>query len=327
MKVNIVLYENKGWIIDKFANEIAYNLEQLGYVVSITSKPVSNADIYHHLLYYNVDRGDFVKYNGSLHSIMVTHLDTKKKLEKVLSIGREKNTHLITMSDYYTDRLVSVGVPRRRISTVHAPKNESITTKKKLCLGIFSNFYDDGRKNEQWLISVLKSKPEFSEFIEILFYGYGWAGTGEKLSASGYNIIINDDGFNNAVYSNLMESIDYFIYLGKDEGSMAFLDAITKNKKVIAIPQGFQYDLRNFITYPIENVNDFSKAMSKICDKQKIINELSVYSWNSYTRQLLDIWIMREQGSKYKETLFNRLKSRSIYYCNRVSVYKDFGIK
>ena len=44
-----------------------------------------------------------------------------------------------------------------------------------------------------------------------------------------------------------MNQIDYLIYLGNDEGSMSFLDALQLGVKTIMIPQGFQKDLKSLL--------------------------------------------------------------------------------
>ena len=47
------------------------------------------------------------------------------------------------------------------------------------------------------------------------------------------------------LYLNSMRNLDYLIYLGNDEGSMSFLDAIQLGIKTIMIPQGFQMIYKN----------------------------------------------------------------------------------
>ena len=54
------------------------------------------------------------------------------------------------------------------------------------------------------------------------------------------------------LYLNSMRNLDYLIYLGNDEGSMSFLDAIQLGIKTIMIPQGFQNDLQEFITHKVD---------------------------------------------------------------------------
>ena len=68
-----------------------------------------------------------------------------------------------------------------------------------------------------------------------------------------------------------MRNLDYLIYLGNDEGSMSFLDAIQLGIKTIMIPQGFQNDLQEFITHKVDKtLKNFPDIISNIiCEKQK----------------------------------------------------------
>ena len=62
-----------------------------------------------------------------------------------------------------------------------------------------------------------------------------------------------------------MSNLDYLIYLGNDEGSMSFLDAIQFGIKTIMIPQGFQSDLQEFITYKVDkNLKIFQTLSQKL---------------------------------------------------------------
>ena len=89
-----------------------------------------------------------------------------------------------------------------------------------------------------------------------------------------------------------MRNLDYLIYLGNDEGSMSFLDAIQLGIKTIMIPQGFQNDLQEFITHKIDKtLKNFPDIISNIiCEKQKFIKIKKRLSWENYALQHCEIW-------------------------------------
>ena len=60
-----------------------------------------------------------------------------------------------------------------------------------------------------------------------------------ELKAAGYEISYQRFFFRSR-YISTLKDIDYLIYLGNDEGSMSFLDALQLGIKTIMIPQGFQ---------------------------------------------------------------------------------------
>ena len=72
------------------------------------------------------------------------------------------------------------------------------------------------------------------------------------------------------IYINEFRKIDYLIYLGNDEGSMTFMDAIQLGVKTIMVPQGFQYDLKDLITYKLDkNLRNLDKILLEILNSKK----------------------------------------------------------
>ena len=100
------------------------------------------------------------------------------------------------------------------------------------------------------------------------------------------------DFFFRKLYLNKMGNLDYLIYLGNDEGSMSFLDAIQLGIKTIMVPQGFQSDLQEFITYKVDkNLRNFPDIISKIIrEKQKFIKIKKKLNWENYAFQHCEIW-------------------------------------
>ena len=79
--------------------------------------------------------------------------------------------------------------------------------------------------------------------------------------------------FFRTIYISELRKIDYLIYLGNDEGSMTFMDAIQLGIKTIMIPQGFQYDLKKLITYPLKkDLSNLPMVLKKLSLEKKISN-------------------------------------------------------
>ena len=89
-----------------------------------------------------------------------------------------------------------------------------------------------------------------------------------------------------------MRNLDYLIYLGNDEGSMSFLDAIQLGIKTIMIPQGFQCDLQEFITHKVDKtLKNFPNIISNIIrEKQKFTKIKKRLNWENYALQHCEIW-------------------------------------
>ena len=169
------------------------------------------------------------------------------------------------------------------------PPHDDDLKLKKIHLGFFTNLYNDGRKKENIFIdSVKKIDPKL---IKLSIIGKGWKTYVYDLKNYGYEIDYQRFFFRRCYLSKLKE-IDFLLYLGCDEGSMSFLDAIQMGIKTIMIPQGFQKDLQQFITHKLNNdLSNLGDVFKKVIKNKsrflKIRNELT---WENYAEQHLRIW-------------------------------------
>ena len=169
------------------------------------------------------------------------------------------------------------------------PSHDDDLKLKKLHFGIFTNLYNDGRKEERVFIETVKMlNPKLVKFSII---GKGWKKHVLELKMKGFEINYQRYFFR-ARYVFELKKIDYLIYLGSDEGSMSFLDAIQMGIKTIMIPQGFQRDLRRFITHELRNdLGNFENLMKKLVnEKKKFLDLREKISWKDYASKHLEIW-------------------------------------
>ncbi|MFO1043655.1 MAG: hypothetical protein U0941_17875 [Planctomycetaceae bacterium] len=93
-------------------------------------------------------------------------------------------------------------------------------------------------------------------------------------------------------YRELMRSLDYYLYLGNDEGSMGFLDAVSAGIPTIVTPQGFHLDVPNGITHPFHTLDDLVSVFKKIdTDRRERSNLVSSWTWENYARAHLRAWV------------------------------------
>ena len=73
---------------------------------------------------------------------------------------------------------------------------------------------------------------------------------------------------------------------------MTFMDAIQLGVKTIMIPQGFQNDLKNLITFKLNsNLNNLDRILSEILDSKKLFKEFKkLLTWENYVNEHLKIW-------------------------------------
>lgn len=282
MKIRIVCYEDKNaWILGKFSRMLCKNLNELGHAADIEKTPDSKADINHHVIYYDYD----AKGNG-FDSVMITHIDTPEKVKKiqrqleVAQIG-------ICMSSGTVKQLVYSGIPRSKLAHVN-PAQDGIIKPRKLKVGILCKTHQDGRKKQHELIDLAR---------QISFHDYKFV-----IMGAGWNEIVNQmrelrfeveyyEAFNYDVYVNLVPSLDYFMSWTFDEGTMAYLDALSAGVKTIVSPQGYHSDAIGGIVFPVNSMNDVIAVLrNESANRASLVESVSEWTWSNYTKKHLDIW-------------------------------------
>ncbi len=282
MKVRIICYEDTcAWILGKFALKLCEGITALGYTADIAKKPDPTADINHHIIYYDYDG----RSNG-LDTVMITHIDTVDKLNKIKF--QLKNARLgICMSNGTVKQLQSSGVARDRLAYVN-PAHDSVIKPRKLSIGILSKTHADGRKKENELLEIA-SKIEPREF-KFVIMGTGWHDVVGQLQAHGYEVEYYDQ-FDYGKYVSIVPALDYFLYYSFDEGSMAFLDALSAGVKTIVSPQGYHLDAVGGIVHPVWNVaNVVSSLQTESASRNRLVSSVADWTWENYAKKHVDIW-------------------------------------
>ena len=149
--------------------------------------------------------------------------------------------------------------------------------------------YNDGRKEEDYFFnSFINQDPHL---FKLSIIGKGWHKYVKAFKEKKIEVDFQRFFFRK-LYLNKMRNLDYLIYLGNDEGSMSFLDAIQLGMKTIMIPQGFQSDLQELITYKVDKtLKNFPDIISKIIsEKRKFLETKKKLNWENYAFQHCEIW-------------------------------------
>lgn len=282
MKVRIVCYEDtSGWILGKFALRLRDELTVLGHQVDIAKKPDSSADINHHIIYYDYDG----RVNG-LDTVMITHIDNVEKLNKIKY--QLKNAPLgICMSQGTVNQLQFSGVPRSRLAYVN-PAHDSVIKPRKLSVGILSKTHADGRKKENELLELAANISAHD--FKFVIMGTGWSTVVNQLTLMGFEVEYYDK-FDYVKYTLIVPALDYFLYYSFDEGSMAFLDALSAGVKTIVSPQGYHLDAVNGIVYPVRDISDIVKSLlNESINRNKLVSSVADWTWSNYAKKHIDIW-------------------------------------
>lgn len=282
MRVRIVCYEDvDAWILGKFARRMNNELRALSVDSDIAKVPDPNADINHHIIYYDYDGR-----KNSIDTIMITHIDSIKKVN-MLKKQLESAEMGICMSSETLHQLTAAGLPREKLCYV-SPAHDNIIKPRKIVIGITSKIHDDGRKKQNMLLNVAENIRPDDFLFKIM--GKGWQTIVDAMRTRGFTVEYYSD-FDYDVYTKLVPSFDYFLYFSFDEGSMGYIDALAAGVKTIVSPQGFHLDAPGGITYPIRDQDDVVQAFTQIAEqKMSLVRAVSDWTWDNYTRKHLEIW-------------------------------------
>ena len=95
----------------------------------------------------------------------------------------------------------------------------------------------------------------------------------------------------NNEYIKIVPSLDYYLYMGQDEGQMGFIDAVNAGVETIVTPQGYHLDAEGAITYGFNNFKELVAIFQQIAKKRrKYIDSVSTWTWNNYAKNHYAIW-------------------------------------
>lgn len=276
MKIHIINYEegfNNG-ILSKFARKLYEELGKIkGMKVSIGKAPDLTADINHHVNYLPY------KYNSDfkgIDTLMVTHIFEGYKKDALTE--QMKTAFGICMSDWTKNQLIEWGFDKNKLATV-LPAHDGLTRRHQV-VAILTNVYADGCKREEMFIKLVETLDNNKWAFRIM--GSGWSDILAPLVAKGLQVDYFAE-FDKTNHTRILESSDYNLYLGEDEGSMGLLDSKNAGLKLIAPNVGFNVDIG--VEYPFKDQEELNDVFKKIS-----INPVEGWTWKKYANEHVKIW-------------------------------------
>jgi hypothetical protein len=308
MIVRIVCYElgKDNWILSKFAFKLHENLQILGIQSEVAATPSEDVDINHHIIYY-----DFDGIKRGIETLMITHIDNEDKLLR-LKKQMDVADAGICMSKETVQYLSQMGCNKNGLCYVN-PAHDNVMPVKKHVIGISCRVQEDGRKREYFLDRLAgKLNPNFFSFK---IMGAFWQPQVENLRKHGFEVEYFDD-FNYEEYVKLIPGLDYYLYMGMDEGQMGFVDALAAGVKTIVTHQGYHLDAVNGITHPFTTYEELEKILFLLQqEKQQLVESVSTWNWLDYTKKHVEIWnyfLNQDNGkSSFSDGLNSLLQSRN----------------
>ena len=287
MKINIINLDKEGWILTKFAKKMYLHLKLMKYECFLSKKARKDVDINHSIIFLFLKDKQALFPEKTINTTMLTHVNDDFRYRKVKSISKFLDAG-ITMSKNHMDFIKKKNLGIKKLFSVLPPHDNDLEI-KKIHIGIFSNLYNDGRKNEAFFEKIFCNLD--NNLFKLSIIGKGWQEIVLKLRKQKIEVNFYKKFFR-TIYISELRKIDYLIYLGNDEGSMTFMDAIQLGIKTIMVPQGFQYDLKKLITYPLKkDLSNLPMVLKKLSlEKKKFLIYKEKLTWRYYVEEHLKIW-------------------------------------
>lgn len=282
MRVNII-NSDSGWILGKFANKLQAELENMGITAKIGAGRDDSADINHHVMF------DFVNFRKHPHdTFMIAHVDQNWHM-RLLKDRLEKCGMGICMSEDTMNKIVTYGLPRNKLCYIN-PAHDCVMKPRKYLIGITHRCHGeiDYRKRETMLLDIVKNIDK--DYFKFVIMGDGWDDIVTDMRSLGVETVYYNR-FEYDKYVEIMQSLDYYLFFGMDEGSMGYLDALAAGIETIVTPQGFHLDAKNGITYPCEVIKDYIKVFDEICQRRKrLVASVEDWTWENFAKKHVEVW-------------------------------------
>lgn len=271
MNIHIVNYETgiKSGILTKYADMMVNGLIREGHEVTISGKPDPKADINHHINYESFQPCKTVN------TAMVTHIDTETKLKKMKEVA--KVAHGVCFSNETMKQLVKEGIKKESLSVILPATS---MTRRPRIVAIMTQLYPDGRKREGMFLDLVKTLDNEKFVWNIV--GKGWEPIIEKATKLGAKIL-HVGHFTPELGQGVLNSADYLLYFGKDEGAISVLDATMAGVKTIAPLVGFHKELG--IDYPFDTQKELNEIFAGLSE-----NKADNFLWEAYVKSHIQLW-------------------------------------
>jgi hypothetical protein len=281
---------HQGWILEKIAKKIVDYWPETNQP-NIFNLPKTRFALTHWMHYMNVPP-KYLKYSKGIHTVQVTHVDTQLKLnhlEKLVKLGAIP----IFMSQQHSEQVSELSNDKFE-SYVILPGSDVALFSNRIRILISSNFYPDGRKNENFLINLAKEVRLDGFHFTII--GKSWGRVARFLIEAGAQVkLFSPQDLDYPSYEaqlGILKGVDCYLYLGFDEGSLGSLDAYLSGTPMIISKQGFHLEFKSRPDLVLfENFAEFKEAFTRISPRNQISpSELSKWSWYSFSSSYEQLW-------------------------------------
>lgn len=295
--VYVVEPGNEGWIIERLMREISGELNKRGVATRFgPARDYCGEDVIFNSRYLV----PFTDSRALVNSLFITHVDDVVKEFELRSRAGRFNS-LVCMSGQEADFVAGLVGDRTGVVGIDLPARD--LTVAPIRLALFTACYEDGRKNEKWILDYFRSKGrEYKDNFIICLMGWGW----EPFCATLGQMEMNYEIYRYSrltpgeygMYKAALSTMDYLAYLGFDGGAMCVYDAVATGIDVIATDISYHRGLGPTVSL-VSGQDTFFEQM----DRLHALNTgrksaLAARSVVEYVNKLLPHWNQVASGGR-----------------------------
>ena len=287
--VYIVEPANQGWIIERLMREIEVELNKRGVTTRFGQAATYGGEDVIFNSRFLVPLADS---RARVSSLFITHVDDMIKEFELRSRAGRFNS-LVCMSGQEADFVAGLVGDRTGVIGIDLPARD--LTVVPIRLALFTACYEDGRKNEKWILDYFETKGrEHKDNFVICLMGWGW----EPFCAALGKMEMNYEIYRYSrftpgeygMYKTALASMDHLAYLGFDGGAMCVYDAVAAGVSVIATDISYHRGLG-----PAVSLVSGKEAFFEQMDRLHALNlsrntALKARSVMAYVNTLLSHW-------------------------------------
>lgn len=282
MRVNVLSYEPAGgWILYDYAARLVRALQPHVDRVALGFGQATGVDVTLHVNYAGLRQ---IQVPG-VHCTMVTHIDTPEKFALVRAQAQAGVSGLCMSEE--TARRLNTLVGEERFFNF-APPAMQPAERKRLAVMVSGRLYDDGRKNESWVIDFFRAFRPGDVLVQVM--GAGWAPRLEALRAEGHAVEYAPE-FEPGRYKDWLRRADHLLYTGFDEGALSTLDALLYGVVPIVTAQGYHLEqegeLHTFATHA--QLMAIAARLQQRLDHTNAMRE-RLTDWDGFARRHVAQW-------------------------------------
>ena len=231
-----------GWIIEKLMRDLAAELNRRDIETQVgLPESYSGQELVFHSRFLYAARIN----EARLNSLFITHIDDGlKEAELRRRIGQFDS--FVCISPAEAAFVCGFGCPVEKTIGLALPHRGGIVQRPKVAL--FSARYNDGRKNEAWLLEYFEERAaEVRNGFIICFIGHNWEGFCARMASRGLSFELyrydRELPGEYEIQKALLQQMDYLIYPGFDGGAMCVYDAIFAGARLVISDNGYHRDL------------------------------------------------------------------------------------